>query len=972
MNISKKYELIKQQDIPEIKSKGFYYRHVKTGAEILSIVNDDENKVFGITFRTPPADSTGLPHILEHSVLCGSRKYPVKEPFVELMKGSLQTFLNAMTYPDKTCYPVASQNHADFYNLIDVYLDAVFYPRLTPFVFQQEGWHYEQENPQGPLIYKGVVFNEMKGSYSSPDRLLNEYSMRSLFPDNSYGLDSGGDPRKIPDLTFQQFIEFHRTYYHPSNSRIFFYGDDDPEKRLLILNDYLEGFERYDIDSVIILQKPFERPRRLIRSYASGEDANEIQKGMFTLNWLLPEVSDSKLNFAMHLLEHVLIGMPGSPLRRALIESNLGEDLAGVGLETDLRQSYFSTGMKGIDLEKIDQLQNLILQTLTRLVNTGIDQKDREAAMNSLEFVLRENNTGSYPKGLGIMLRSLTTWLHDEDPLSLIAFENPLNELKTSLAGNGFFLEELIEKHFINNPHRTSLILKPEPGFSQREKEAEEKRLERAMAKMTPFVLREVIDNAQKLKQAQETPDSPAALAAIPMLKLSDLEKENRIIPISVSEEESAKILFHDLFTNKIFYIDVGFDLHCLPERYLPYARLFGKAILEMGTDKEDYVVISQRIGRKTGGIGTAFHTSMKKDSKTGAVWMVMRGKSMLSRANDLLNILKDIILNVKFDNRERFRQILLKARAAEERNLMSAGHHVANLRLRSGFREADRAAEKMGGLDYLFFLRDLEKAVDREWPKVLADLKRIHEILINRKRMLVNITVDGFEQSRIYTGITGFIRSFPAFEGDDEKWISSEISIPEGITIPSQVNYVAKGANIYDSGYTFHGSGHVICRFLRAAWLWEQVRVKGGAYGAFCSFDRLSGTLAYLSYRDPNILKTINAFDRAGDYLRDISLDKAELTKAIIGTIGAIDSYMLPDAKGYTSMIRWLSGEKDDDRQKMRNEILSTGIKEFRAFADVLNNVKENGVIKIVGAESAIKEAKKDWPDRLEVVRGM
>jgi hypothetical protein len=423
------FELIRQQEIPELKTKASLFRHLKTGAELLSLENDDENKVFGITFRTPPADSTGVAHIMEHSVLCGSRKYPVKEPFVELIKGSLHTFVNAFTYPDKTCYPVASTNLQDFYNLIDVYLDAVFYPRLTPYTLQQEGWHYEIEKLDDPLAFKGVVFNEMKGAYSSPDRVLGEHSQHSIFPDNTYSVESGGHPKHIPDLTFEQFMAFHQTYYHPSNSYIFFYGDDKPEERLRMVDEYLQHFERAKIASEISLQPRFDQPRRFAHRYAAGAEADLGKKGMVTVNWLLTETTDREINLAIKTLAHILVGTPASPLHKALIDSGLGEDVTG-GLESELRQMYFSTGLKGIAVADADKVESLIFDTLRKLADGGIDPQTIEASLNTIEFSLRENNTGSFPRGLALMLRALTNWLYGSDPLTPLAFETPLAAIK--------------------------------------------------------------------------------------------------------------------------------------------------------------------------------------------------------------------------------------------------------------------------------------------------------------------------------------------------------------------------------------------------------------------------------------------------------------------------------------------------------------------------------------------------------------
>ena len=512
------FQLLKEQEIKELKTLAKVYRHSKTGAQLLSLTTDDENKVFGITFRTPPSDSTGVAHILEHSVLCGSRKYPVKEPFVELLKGSLQTFLNAFTYPDKTCYPVASQNLQDFYNLIDVYVDAVFYPRITRSIFQQEGWHFELENADDPLSYKGVVFNEMKGAYSSPDNLLSEQSLQSLFPDNAYGFDSGGDPKQIPHLTYEQFHSFHKRYYHPSNARIYFYGDDDPDERLRLINEYLKGFDSIEIDSEIRLQTPFKESTRLTRPFMVGEDAGTGPKGMVTLNWMLTETTDVETNFALHILEYILLGMPGSPLRKALIDSGLGEDIAGVGLENELRQIYFSTGLKGVDIKNADRIESLILETLSELARSGIDPKTREAALNTIEFGLRENNTGNFPRGLLLMLRSLTTWLYDSDPLGLLSFEGPLETIKSRAKSENAFFEEMIDRMFLSNPHRTTLILQPDADLREREEGNEKDRLTKARSAMVKEELEGVVDNTKELKRLQGTPDPPETLAAIPVL----------------------------------------------------------------------------------------------------------------------------------------------------------------------------------------------------------------------------------------------------------------------------------------------------------------------------------------------------------------------------------------------------------------------------------------------------------------------
>jgi Zn-dependent M16 (insulinase) family peptidase len=967
MSVRYGFESLWVREIPELKTRAEMFRHVGTGTDLLSFTNEDENKVFGVTFRTPPADSTGIAHILEHSVLCGSRKYPVKEPFVELLKGSLKTFLNAMTYPDKTCYPVASQNVKDFYNLIDVYLDAVFYPRLTPFVFQQEGWHYELDNPADPLTYKGVVFNEMKGAYSSPDGLLAEYSQQSLFPANPYGFDSGGDPREIPNLTFEQFKAFHEKYYHPSNARVFFYGNDEPEERLRLVNDYLKDFHRLPVDSAIPLQPRFQEPRRVARAFPSGE---ESLKAMFTLNWLLDETHRIEQNLGFHMLEYMLLGMPGSPLRKALMDSRLGEDLAGVGLGSELRQMYFSTGLKGISAERADEVEALILSTLSRLVREGLHPHTVEAAQNTIEFILRENNTGSYPRGLVLMLRSLTTWLYDEDPLSLVAFEAPLEALKRMVRATPSYFESLIDRFLLHNAHRTSLLLKPDPELAKELDRTEKQRLLQARSGLSSTALQKIAADTATLKAIQETPDPPQALAQIPSLKLSDLERVNKSIPLALTQEKGCDLLYHDLFTSGIVYLDIGFNLYALPQTALPYVPLFSRALLEMGTEDEDFVSLTQRISRKTGGIRPSLFASSVRDSQQGSVWLFLRGKAMFKQIRDLLDIFRDIFLKVRLDNKERFQQMVLEAKARLEENLVPSGHQVVSTRLRALFSEADWAEEQMKGISQLFFLRTLAKSVEENWPEVLRALEAIRTHLINRSALVVNATAEAREWDSLQPTVTEFLDALPSLPFQRRLWSPDSVPDFEGMTLPAQVNYVGKGVNLYDLGYRYHGSTHVITRYLRNAWLWEKIRLQGGAYGAFCSFDKHSGALTFVSYRDPNLLKTLEAFDGSGRFLKDLKLGDDELVKAIIGTIGDIDQYQLPDAKGYTSMVRRLTGENEERRQKMRDEILGATKKDFQSFGELLESAMPKGVVKVLGSETAIQEAAAKNPGWLKVVK--
>ena len=959
--MSKAFNLVREENIPELNSLARLYVHKRTGARLLSIINEDENKVFGINFRTTPKDSTGVPHILEHSVLGGSEKYPVKEPFVELLKGSLATFVNAFTFPDKTCYPVASQNVQDFYNLIDVYMDAVLHPLISEQTLMQEGWHYEINDPNESLTYKGVVFNEMKGAYSSPDNLMGKYVQQSLFPRHVYGVDSGGDPSHIPDLTYENFRNFWETYYHPSNAFIYFYGNDDPEKRLKLMEGYLKPYKKKKVKSVVPLSKPFKRPRKVETAYDAGDDQDIEKKNYLVVNWKLPDTSDPVLNFSLRILGHILIGTPAAPLRKALLDSGLGEDLAGIGMETELRHFIFSTGLKGTRKRHARKIEKLIYDTLESLVREGIDPDTVAASMNTVEFRLRENNTGAYPVGIALMRRVLTTWIHDEDPFKLLAFEGPLNEIKQKLASDPRYFESLIQTHLLDNSHRTTLRLKPDPEVGKRLDEEEKARLAKIRESLSESQLAELVENAKKLKLQQETPDSSEALETLPVLALEDLDKKNKTIPIEVLEMQETKVLYHDLFTNGIVYLDLGFDLHALPKELLPLTEIFIRALLETGTNKEDFVRLSQRIGKSTGGIHGTAVTATAIGSRESVAKLFLRGKATVSQAGELLNILKDVLLGAQLDNRERIKQIVLEEKAGLESSLVPSGHVYVNQRLRAQFGESGWAKDQMSGIGYLFALRALATDVDKKWKSVLQKLEAMREALITRQALICNVTLDAANWESFKPQLDTFLSALPAREVRIESFGVHPEEKKEGLTIPAQVNYVGKGANLYDLGYEYDGSANVITDYLRMTYLWEKIRVQGGAYGTFCVFDDASGVLTFLSYRDPNVAATIDNYDRAAAFLKGLDssrLTENEIKKAIIAAIGDLDAYQLPDAKGYTSMLRYLTNRTDELRQEIRDEVLSTNGEDFIAFGEVLEKVAQSNAVAVIGSQNAIESA--------------
>ncbi|KAH0872342.1 hypothetical protein HID58_069704 [Brassica napus] len=961
------FEKAREEFISECKSKAVLFRHKKTGCEVMSVSNDDENKVFGVVFRTPPKDSTGIPHILEHSVLCGSRKYPLKEPFVELLKGSLYTFLNAFTYPDRTCYPVASTNTKDFYNLVDVYLDAVFFPKCVDDVhtFQQEGWHYELNHPSEDISYKGVVFNEMKGVYSQPDNILGRITQQAK---NTYGVDSGGDPKDIPKLTFDKFKEFHCQYYHPSNARIWFYGDDDPVQRLKVLSEYLDMFDASPArdSSKVEPQKLFSGPRRIVEKYPAGGDGDLKKKHMVCLNWLLSEKPlDLQTQLALGFLDHLMLGTPASPLRKILLESGLGEALVNSGVEDELLQPQFSVGLKGVSDDKVQKVEELIMSTLRKLADEGFDTDAVEASMNTIEFSMRENNTGSSPRGLSLMLQSIGKWIYDMDPFEPLKYEEPLKTLKARIAeeGSKAVFSPLIEKFILNNPHCVTIEMQPDPEKASQEEVEEKNILQKVKASMTDEELAELARATEELRLKQETPDSPEALKCVPSLNLSDIPKKPTYVPTEVGDVNGVKVLRHDLFTNDILYTEVVFDMGALRHELLPL----------MGTQDMSFVQLNQLIGRKTGGITVYPFTSSVWGSDVPCSKIIVRGKSMVGRAEDLFNLMNCVLQEVRFTDKQRFKQFISQSRARMENRLRGSGQGIAAARMDAMLNAAGWMSEQMNGLSYIEFLHTLEQKVDQDWEGISSSLEEIRTSLLSKNGCIVNMTADGKSLTSTEKFVGKFLDSLPEKpSGGQVTWDARVPLRNEAIVIPTQVNYVGKAGNIYSSGYKLDGSSYVISKHIGNTWLWDRVRVSGGAYGGFCDFDSHSGVFSFLSYRDPNLLKTLDIYDGTGDFLRGLDVDEDTLTKAVIGTIGDVDSYQLPDAKGYSSLLRHLLNVTDEERQIRRAEILSTSLKDFKEFAEAVDSVRDKGVAVAVASQEDIDAANKERSDFFEVKKAL
>ncbi|MGL4721743.1 MAG: insulinase family protein [Desulfovibrionaceae bacterium] len=935
------FELFEERTIPEQKNTlAKVWVHKKTGARVLSCSNTDRNKVFGVTFRTPVSNSTGVPHILEHSVLCGSQKYPTKEPFVELLKSSLQTFLNAFTYPDKTCYPVASTNLQDFYNLMDVYLDAVFYPHITEDIFKQEGWHIEAYEMNKALSFKGVVYNEMKGVYSSVDSILAEKSQNSIFPDITYALDSGGEPSTILTLSYEQFKNFHASYYHPSNARFFFWGDDNEDTRLRKLSEVLDAFEKQEIHSTILLQEHFDTPKNLEFAYQSELEDNAT---FVTFNWLLPETTDVEVNFALEILDFILLGMPGSPLRKALIDSELGTDLTGGGLHNDLRQMYFSIGLKEIQKDDVTKIEQCIFDCLKKLVQEGIEQKYIDAAFNNIEFSLRENNTSHFPVGLAVMVRCLTTWLYDASPFLLLEFEHILTSLKTKKSD---YYVHLLQKYFLDNSSRSTVVLVPDATLEEKKEKEEALYIESIEKTLSREEKKAYIEETQRFLEKQALPDSPEALASIPVLSLQDINrKEKEDIYITDS------IHFNPLDTSGVLYATFYLSLHRIRTEDLPLLSLFSRALLEMGTTTKEYTDLGIEISSSLGDLDIDPSFFVEYTNYTVIPTLAIDLKTTYSHVEKAQDLIIDILSNPQFNNKERFLKILLEEKARAEQSLIPSGHSTVLSRLFAHCSYLGRIEESISGVTNLQFLRKLINDVSTNWDAVLSQLQEIHSRIVVRNDLLINTTAEEIFYIQTKDFAMNIKNALSLSSYPIENLFPEMLPYHnEAFITTAQVNYMGKAANLYDLGYTYHGSVIPICKHLRMNYLWEKVRVQGGAYGVFIICNQATGFFAEVSYRDPNTKETLAIFDNTTTYLQKLSLSEKELERAIIGAIGSVDTYLLPDAKGKQAFIRYLTKETLEMRQTIRDQIFSTTIADFKRFGEILSVAKEKSIVVALG----------------------
>ena len=954
----KAYEILKTENLTDIQSTGYILRHKKSGARVAVISNTDENKVFYIGFRTPPEDETGVPHIIEHTVLCGSKKFPVKDPFVELVKGSLNTFLNAMTYPDKTIYPVASCNDKDFQNLVDVYMDAVFNPNIYKHeeIFKQEGWHYELESKDAPVTINGVVYNEMKGAYSSPDEILQQEIYRALYPDNTYSKNSGGNPEHIPDLTYEEYLNFHRRYYHPVNSYIYLYGDMDMAEKLDWMDkEYLSRYDRIELDSTIPLQKAFDEKVDVTTKYPISAGESEENKTYLSYNVSVADVLDRKLYQAFDILDYALVSAPGAPLKKALIDAGIGKDISG-GFDSGSLQPVFSIVAKNANASEKEQFLEIIQKTLKDLVKNGINREALLAGINSSEFRFREADFGQFPKGLLYGIQCLDSWLfEDMEPFMHLQCLDTFRFLKEQVE-TGYF-ENLIEKYLLNNKHAAIVTIVPEKGLNAKMDQKLEEKLAQYKNSLSDEEIDQLIRDTKHLKEYQEEPSPKEELEKIPMLSREDMRKE--ILPLSNIEKQISgiKTICHDVAANGIDYLTLMYDVSDIPAEDIPYLGVLKALLGYVDTKTYTYADLANAINIYSGGIncGMGIYPNGEKEAPLQVKFEV-RIKTLESSLKETMSIVNEILLSSNMNDEKRLYEILAQSKARLQQSLSSAGHSVSSMRALAGFSEYAYYLDATNGITYYETVKDLEEHFDEKKQTLIAKLKQLTCQIFGTERLLISFTGDQKAFAYAEPILKEALQKQPAGKKAHEAARISLTRSSEAFTDASQIQYVAKVGNFADHGYHYTGALRILKLILSYDYLWINVRVKGGAYGCMSGFFR-SGETYFVSYRDPNLLKTLEIYDGIPEYLRKFQADERDMTKYIIGTFSSMDTPLYPEGKGARSMNAYLQDLTEEMLQKDRDEVRNATAEDIRALADMIQSVLQDPSVCVIGNEDAIQK---------------
>lgn len=953
------YEILESRQVPDLNSYGFLLRHKKTGARLALLSNDDNNKVFYIGFRTPPEDSTGVAHIIEHTVLCGSRNFPVKDPFIELAKGSLNTFLNAMTYPDKTVYPVASCNDKDFQNLMHVYLDAVFYPNIyqEKKIFMQEGWHYDLADLEDDLTINGVVYNEMKGAFSSPDDVLEREVLNSLFPDTAYGTESGGDPEAIPDLTYEAFLDFHKKYYHPSNSYIYLYGDMDMAEKLEFIDkEYLSRFDALAVDSKIRIQEGFAAPKEIRKEYSIMEEESEKNNTYLAYNAVVGDNLDKKLYIAFQVLDYALCSAPGAPLKEALIRQGIGKEIYST-YDNGVMQPYFSIVAKGAEEGQKEEFVRVIEEVLKEQAETGIDRKALKAGLNYFEFKYRESDFGSYPKGLILGLQALDSWLYDDKKPFLHVEANETFGVLKEEAESGYY-EDLIRRYLLDNAHKSILVLAPSKGMTARKDAALQKKLQEWKESLGREELEEIIRQTKALEEYQEEPNSKEALARIPLLKREDIKKEAE--PYINEEHETADgtlVLEHDIYTNGIAYLRFMFDIGQIPAELFPYIGVLKNVLGMVDTENYAYGDLYHETNIKTGGISIVANTYI--DSRNLSEYKVMleiKAKTLYENIGEAFRLVEEIALRSRFGDKKRLYDVIAELQSRMQATMMSAGHSLAAVRALSYISPTAAVAEQISGIPQYRLLEKLSERFEEE----KEDLEGKMTALVHSIFRPENFMLDYTGEKKGAQGIDALVRSFKEklfTVPVEKKEYRPELSKKnEGYLTSAQVQYVCRAGNFIHKGLSYTGALKVLKVMMGYDYLWNRVRVKGGAYGCMCSFGK-SGDSYFVSYRDPNLEKTVDVYEKAAEYIEGFEADERTMTQFVIGAVSDMDVPMTPAAKGLYSLTGYMTKLPFASVQKERDELLGATAEAIRGLAGHIRAFMEEDCLCVVGSEEKLKE---------------
>lgn len=954
------YDIIREENLSDIRSVGYLLRHKKTGARVMLIENDDENKVFNIAFRTPPKNSTGVAHILEHSVLCGSREFPLKDPFVELVKGSLNTFLNAMTYPDKTVYPVASCNDKDFQNLMDVYLDAVLHPNIykREEIFKQEGWHYELEEKDAPVTLNGVVYNEMKGAFSSPEGVLDREILNSLFPDTTYGNESGGDPACIPDLSYESYLDFHRRYYHPCNSYIYLYGDMDVEEKLVWLDrEYLSKYDKIEVDSEIRMQKPFDQVRKIRKTYPVASNEPLLDNTYLSYNMVIGTVLDKKLYQAFEILDYALLSAPGAPLKKALIDAGIGKDIMG-SYDNSTLQPIFSIVAKNANLSDEERFVEIIERVLKEQASGKLNKKALLAGINSSEFKYRESDFGSYPKGLIYGLQMLDSWLYD-DTLAFLHLESLeiYKFLREQVQGDYF--ERLIQEYMIGNPHVSMVSIEPERGLNAKaEKELQDK-LKAYKDSLSESEIDALIEDTVHLERYQEVPSPREDIEKIPMLQRSDIKREAAPLILTEHDCGGMKLLHSDLFSNGILYLNLFFDIRSVAEKDLPYLGILKMLLGYVDTKSYTYDNLANEINLETGGISCLVSTyASAVDGDAYEAKFEVHAKALYGKLPKMMELIEEILLHSKLDDEKRLREILSETKSRLQMTLSSAGNSVSAIRAMSYFSETARYNDLTLGIDFYRVVAECEEHFEEKKAELIAKLKDSCRSVFTKEALMAAVTCDAEGLEQIPAAMEAFRGKLPEANG---RLVPAKISCAkknEGFMDASKVQYVSRAGNFKEAGYAYTGALKILKVILSYDYLWQNVRVKGGAYGCGGGFMR-NGNAYFSSYRDPNLRKTNEIYEQIPAYLNRFTADERDMTKYIIGTVSEMDTPLNPAAKGMRSVTAYFMGITDADLQKERDEVIDATQDSIRKLSGLAEAVIAQDHLCVIGNEEMITKEK-------------